>query len=109
MCVCVLYQSASEVESSETAGSHSFSSLAIFEAIFLNPIDVPEMRLKRTPFKESRGSLHTCKEKKQTKTNVTRRIQKERKMVMNRPRVEMTQRRLRAASPPSVTHQLGVI
>ena len=52
-------QSCSESELSETAGSHSFSSLAILEAIFLNPIDVPEMRLKRTPFRERRGSLHT--------------------------------------------------
>lgn len=40
-------------------GSHSFSSLAILDAIFLKPIDVPEMRLNRTPFRDSRGSLHT--------------------------------------------------
>lgn len=40
-------------------GSHSFSSFAILLAIFLKPIDVPEMRLKRTPFKERRGSLQT--------------------------------------------------
>ena len=52
-------QSCSESELSEATGSHSFSSLAILEAIFLNPIDVPEMRLKRTPFRERRGSLHT--------------------------------------------------
>jgi hypothetical protein len=60
--LCFLFlQSCSESECSEPAGSHSFSSLAILEAIFLNPIDVPEMRLKRTPFRERRGSLHTYK------------------------------------------------
>lgn len=39
--------------------SQSFKSLAIFDAIFLNPIDVPDMRLKRTPFSDNLGSLHT--------------------------------------------------
>lgn len=39
--------------------SQSFNSLAIFEAIFLKPIDVPDIRLKRTPFNDKRGSLHT--------------------------------------------------
>lgn len=39
--------------------SQSFNSLAIFEAIFLKPIDVPDILLKRTPFNESRGNLHT--------------------------------------------------
>lgn len=39
--------------------SQSFKSLAIFEAMFLNPIEVPDMRLKRTPFRDSRGNLHT--------------------------------------------------
>lgn len=42
-----------------STGSHSFNSFAIFDAMFLNPIDVPEIRLKRTPFNESRGSLQT--------------------------------------------------
>lgn len=41
------------------ADSHSLSSFAILLAIFLKPIDVPEIRLNRTPFSESRGSLHT--------------------------------------------------
>lgn len=39
--------------------SQSFKSFAIFEAMFLNPIDVPDIRLKRTPFNESLGNLHT--------------------------------------------------
>ncbi|KAK7602322.1 hypothetical protein V9T40_007911 [Parthenolecanium corni] len=39
--------------------SQSFSSLAILEAIFLKPIDVPDILLKRTPLSESRGNLHT--------------------------------------------------
>jgi len=38
---------------------YNFSSLATLEAMFLNPIEVPEIRLKRTPFRESRGSLQT--------------------------------------------------
>ena len=38
---------------------HSFNSLATLEAIFLKLIDVPAMRLKRTPFRDNRGSLHT--------------------------------------------------
>lgn len=42
-----------------TNGSHSLSSFAIFDAMFLKPIDVPDIRLNRTPFKDSRGSLHT--------------------------------------------------
>lgn len=37
----------------------SLSSFAIFEAMFLNPMEVPEIRLKRTPFNESLGSLQT--------------------------------------------------
>lgn len=41
------------------ADSHSLSSFAILLAIFLKPIDVPEIRLNRTPFRESRGSLQT--------------------------------------------------
>lgn len=41
------------------AASHSLSSFAILLAIFLKPIDVPEIRLNRTPFRESRGSLQT--------------------------------------------------
>lgn len=41
------------------ADSHSLSSFAILLAIFLKPIDVPDIRLNRTPFKESRGSLQT--------------------------------------------------
>lgn len=39
--------------------SHSFSSLATFEAMFLKAMEVPEIRLKRTPLRERRGSLHT--------------------------------------------------
>jgi len=38
---------------------YNLSSLAILDAIFLNPIEVPEIRLNLTPFNESRGSLHT--------------------------------------------------
>ena len=38
---------------------HSFNSLATLEAMFLKLIDVPAMRLKRTPFRDNRGSLHT--------------------------------------------------
>lgn len=40
-------------------GSHSFNSLAIFDAIFLKPMLVPDILLKRTPLSERRGSLHT--------------------------------------------------
>lgn len=40
-------------------GSHSLSSFAILLAIFLNPIDVPSMRLNLTPFNDKRGNLHT--------------------------------------------------
>ena len=39
--------------------SHSRRSYAIFEAMFLKPMLVPEMRLNRTPFRDRRGSLHT--------------------------------------------------
>ncbi len=39
----------------------SLSSLAILEAMFLKPMEVPEMRLKRTPFRDRRGSLQTWK------------------------------------------------
>lgn len=39
--------------------SHSFSSFAILLAIFLKPMLVPEILLNRTPFRDSRGSLHT--------------------------------------------------
>lgn len=49
----------SSLHAPSSTGSHSFSSLAILEAIFLKPMDVPEMRLKRTPFSDRRGSLHT--------------------------------------------------
>lgn len=40
-------------------GSHSLSSFAILDAMFLKPILVPDIRLKRTPLSERRGSLHT--------------------------------------------------
>lgn len=40
-------------------GSHSLSSLAILDAMFLKPMLVPDIRLKRTPLSERRGSLHT--------------------------------------------------
>lgn len=39
--------------------THKFNSWAIFEAMFLKPIDVPEIRLKRTPFRLNLGNLHT--------------------------------------------------
>lgn len=39
--------------------AHSLSSLATLEAMFLKAMDVPEMRLKRTPLRERRGSLQT--------------------------------------------------
>lgn len=38
---------------------YSFNSLAIFEAMFLKAMDVPDIRLKRTPLRERRGNLHT--------------------------------------------------
>lgn len=38
---------------------YSFNSLAILEAMFLKAMDVPDIRLKRTPFRDSLGSLHT--------------------------------------------------
>lgn len=50
---------ASRGKGAEPIFSQRFSSWAIFDAIFLNPIDVPEIRLNRTPFRLSRGSLHT--------------------------------------------------
>ena len=37
----------------------SSNSFAIFEAIFLKLMELPEMRLNRTPFSDNRGSLHT--------------------------------------------------
>lgn len=43
----------------ETLLFYSFSSLAILDAMFLKAMDVPEIRLKRTPLSERRGSLHT--------------------------------------------------
>jgi hypothetical protein len=39
--------------------SHRRRSYAIFDAIFLNPMLVPEIRLNRTPFSDNRGNLHT--------------------------------------------------
>ena len=47
------------VDRAPVVGSHSLSSFAILLAMFLKPIDVPEIRLNRTPFRESRGSLQT--------------------------------------------------
>lgn len=41
------------------AGSHSLSSFAILEAMFLNPILVPDILLNLTPFSDNRGSLQT--------------------------------------------------
>lgn len=38
---------------------YNFNSLATVEAIFLKLIEVPAMRLKRTPLRERRGSLQT--------------------------------------------------
>jgi len=38
---------------------HNFNSLAILDAMFLKPIDVPDMRLNRMPLSDSRGSLQT--------------------------------------------------
>lgn len=49
----------SSLHAPSNTGSHSFSSLAILEAMFLKPMDVPEMRLKRTPLSDKRGNLHT--------------------------------------------------
>ena len=37
----------------------SLNSLAILDAMFLKPMEVPDILLKRTPFKDSLGSLHT--------------------------------------------------
>lgn len=39
--------------------SYSLSSLAILEAMFLKAMEVPDMRLKRTPLRDRRGSLQT--------------------------------------------------
>lgn len=39
--------------------SHSRRSYAIFDAMFLKPMLVPEMRLNRTPLRDSRGNLQT--------------------------------------------------
>lgn len=39
--------------------SHSRKSNAMRDAIFLKPMLVPEMRLKRTPLSDKRGNLHT--------------------------------------------------
>lgn len=44
-------------EVSQCVGDQRFSSCAILEAMFLKPMEVPEIRLKRTPFRLSRGSL----------------------------------------------------
>lgn len=38
---------------------YSLSSLAILDAISLKPIEVPDILLNRTPFKDNRGNLHT--------------------------------------------------
>ena len=38
---------------------HSFNWFATLEAMFLKLIEVPAIRLKRTPFKDRRGSLQT--------------------------------------------------
>jgi len=38
---------------------YSFSSFAILDAMFLKPMEVPEIRLKRTPLSDSLGSLQT--------------------------------------------------
>lgn len=46
-------------EREKRSRNHNFSSLAILLAMFLKPIDVPDMRLNRTPFKDKRGNLHT--------------------------------------------------
>ena len=35
------------------------SSFAILDAIFLKPIEVPDILLNLTPFSDSRGNLHT--------------------------------------------------
>ena len=39
--------------------NHNLSSFAILLAMFLKPIDVPDIRLNRTPFNDRRGNLHT--------------------------------------------------
>lgn len=59
MCVYVLRNKTYAFNDRFSVCSQSFKSLAIFEAIFLNPIDVPDIRLKRTPFSDNLGSLHT--------------------------------------------------
>lgn len=38
---------------------YNFNSLAILEAMFLKAMDVPDIRLKRTPLSERRGNLQT--------------------------------------------------
>jgi len=63
--VCVIFfsygnqKTYSSVDGRFSVCSQSFRSLAIFDAMFLNPMDVPDMRLNRTPFSDSLGSLHT--------------------------------------------------
>ena len=39
--------------------AQSFNSFAILEAISLNPMEVPDILLNRTPFNDSLGNLHT--------------------------------------------------
>ena len=57
--VLILFSSSATETNSTSAPSHNFSSLVIFEAIFLKPIEVPEIRLNRIPFNDNRGSLQT--------------------------------------------------
>jgi hypothetical protein len=45
------------IHSKNTHFHQSFNSFAILEAMFLNPIEVPEILLKRTPLSESLGNL----------------------------------------------------
>ena len=52
-------RSKEEEEEEEEEINHNFSSLAILLAIFLKPMDVPDIRLNRTPFNDSRGNLQT--------------------------------------------------
>lgn len=59
LCIYTSPSPASVASPSSLSWHQSFNSLAIFEAMFLKPMDVPEILLKRTPFRERRGSLHT--------------------------------------------------
>ena len=58
---CFIFKVFSSVFFSFLDTTHSLSWSAIREAMFLKAAEVPDIRLKRTPFRLRRGSLHTLK------------------------------------------------